>query len=295
MNVTRTIIAAMLLVCGAAPARAQIALLDSATTREFFSRHYPACSATSFYLGAEEYQRYFRGWEFVLTEMGVPYTIIHDDDLTPAGLDDYSIVILSNIASLGATETKAIHKWTIGGGSLLATFGTSYKGVTTDRREIDRLRQQKGGTFGLHQLWHDPVSKLFGSEAIGGVVDVHVAQFTGPTASLRFLPDGYLPYGGLANLLTQRPPQAKDVLAWLQRGDEVTRYPGVISTRSGRGHTVYYAFAPEYIVSKEFEGTPLMPDLPVCPDGQSWDGRSEQLRVLMRDTISFLLQMSRER
>jgi hypothetical protein len=49
----------------------------------------------------------------------------------------------------------------------------------------------------------------------------------------------------------------------------------------------------EYIVSKEFEGTALMPELPVCPDGQNWTGRSEQLRVLMRDTIRFLLSLPR--
>jgi hypothetical protein len=160
-----------------------------------------------------------------------------------------------------------------------------------DPREADRLRAQKGGTFGLHQLWHDPASKLFSSEAIGGVADVQVTRFSGPAAGLEAWRDRPLPYGGLANLLGERPPTSPDVLAWLHVGGAVTRYPAVISTSSGRGHTVYYSFAPEYIVSKEFEGTPLLPGLPVCSDGQSWAGRSEALRTLMRDTVSFLVRL----
>lgn len=271
-----------------AAAWAQIALLDSANTREFFRRHYPDCSASSTYLGAEEYQRYFRGWEFVLKEMQVPYTLISDEDLTPSRLDDFTVLILSNIASLADEHTRAVHQWTIAGGRLLATFGTSYKGVTADPREDDRLRVQKGGTFGLHQLWHDPMSKIFGSDAVFGSVDVQISRLEGPTAGV---PGGLLSYGALANLLIHRPPQAKDVLAWVRVGDTITDYPAIISTKSSRGHTVYYSFAPEYIVSKEFEETALMPDLPVCPDGQNWTGRSEQLRRLMRATMTYLLNL----
>jgi hypothetical protein len=38
-------------------------------------------------------------------------------------------------------------------------------------------------------------------------------------------------------------------------------------------------------VSKEF----ALPAFPVCDDGQSWLGRSQFLRVLMRNTITSLL------
>jgi hypothetical protein len=222
--------------------------------------------------------------------MGVSYTIIHDDDLTAEGLAPYSVLILSNIASMSDDAAKAISKWTHQGGNLLATFGTSYKDVTFDRREADRLAKQKGHTFALHQLWHDPVSKLFGSEALGVAgLDVKITQFTGPTAGLTSLPGGILPYGASANLLIQRPPNKKDVLGFLYISGEVTSYPAIISTKAAHGQVVYLSFAPEYIVSKEFEGTPLMPDLPVCLDGQDWSGRSTQLRVLMRDTLSYLL------
>jgi hypothetical protein len=285
-------VALCVVLCWSAVASAQVALLDSADTREFFSRHYVGCQAPTFYLpGGEEYQRYFRGWEFVLNEMGVPYTIINDDDLTETGLSQFSVLILSNIASISREHTKAVHKWTISGGRLLATFGTSYKGTTVDPREADRLKVQKGGTFGLHQLWHDPVSKLFSSEAIGGVVDVTISQVAGPTRGLAALPGGLLPYGALANVLVQRPPNAKDVYGWLRPASGTTRHAAIIATRSAHGHTVYFAFAPEYIVSKEFEGTPGMPNLPVCDDGQNWSGRSQWLRVLMRDTVRYLMTL----
>ena len=285
MNRISALVFGLMLLCQVTTAFAQVALLDSASTREFFRRHYPECTVST-YLGADEYQRYFRGWEFVLKEMNVPYTLISDADLTASSLADFTVLILSNIASLDTEQTRAIHHWTIGGGHLLATFGTGYKSVDEDPREADLLRAQKGDTFGLHQLWHDPVSKLFGSEAVFGSVDVQISRIEGPTAGV---PGGFLGYGALANLLIHRPPQAQDVLAWVRVGNTITDYPAIISTRSGRGLTVYYSFAPEYIVSKEFEGTALMPDLPVCPDGQDWSGRSTQLRLLMRNTISYLL------
>jgi len=53
----------------------------------------------------------------------------------------------------------------------------------------------------------------------------------------------------------------------------------------GRGTVLYFAFSPEYLVSKEFN---LPSSLP-CPDGQVWTGRSTQLRILMRDAVLLLL------
>jgi hypothetical protein len=245
------------------------------------------------FLGADEHQRYFRGWEFVLHELGVPYTIIGDADLNPQRLTQFSVLILSNITSLSEASSEAIFRWTIGGGRLLATFGTGYKGVTVDRREAERLAQQGGAPFALHKLWHDPVEVVYASEAVYSSVDVFLSRYAGPTAGLRTLPGSLLRYGGSANLLLRRPPHMRDVLGWVYSDNAVTSHPAIISTVSNRGHTVYYAFAPEYIVSKEFEGTALMPDLPVCSDGCNWTGRSEQLRVLMRDTVRFLLALPR--
>jgi len=284
----------LLMAAGAGRVSGQVALLDSANTKEFFSRHYPNCSPpASFYLGAEEYQRYFRGWEYVLNQAPpISYTIIHDNDVTAAGLAKYKLLILSNNASLSDEQAQAIQYWVIGGGRLLATFGSGYKGVTLDPRQDDLLKLQKGGTFGLHELWHDPATKVFSSLAIdpahNGSVDVRISRYEGPTACLSGqLVNDVLPYGALGNILAQRPENHPGVLGFLiiQNPDWKRPEPAIITTRAAAGLVVYYAFAPEYIVSKEFG----LPASPSCPDGQNWTGRSTQGRILMRCTIDYLL------
>src|SRR5262245_48578589 len=80
---------------------ARVAGLDSTSTRTFFGLHYANCSPpSSFTLGADEYQRYFRGWEYVLQTSGLSYAIIRDADITAGKLDSYDLLILSNTASL---------------------------------------------------------------------------------------------------------------------------------------------------------------------------------------------------
>ena len=54
MVTRRAILVAVFLFGFAAAGSAQIALLDSAATRKFFARHYPACGGSSVFLGADE-------------------------------------------------------------------------------------------------------------------------------------------------------------------------------------------------------------------------------------------------
>jgi hypothetical protein len=272
---------------GVVSARAQVAILDSAATKEFMRRHYSGCVAPTFYLpDGEEYQRYFRGWEFVVQEMGFEYQIITDEQLTAEGLAPFDVLILSNIASLDIEATRAVHHWVTSGGKLLATFGTGYTSTIDDPREADRLKRQKGATFGLHQLWHDPMSKAFGSTMVGGAVNVRIGRYGGPTAALDGqLPEDLIPYGALANLLVHRPLQAHNVFAWLRLADGTdSNYPAIVANRAAHGHVVYFSFAPEYIVSKDF----ALPAVPACDDGQNWMGRSELPRAAMRAALQYL-------
>ncbi len=272
----------------------QVAILDSANTKDYFARHYPNCdpgaTVPSYYLGANEYQRYFRGWQWVLDQdPAVPYATIYDENITDGSLDNYKLLILSNNASLTEAQSRAIHAWIIRGGRLLATFGSGYKSITEDLREADSLKLQKGGTFGLHQLWHDPASKMFTSYAITPGVDVQITRYAGPTQGLEgVFPGGRLGYGALANMLVQRPLQFQDVVGFLTLEEYGWKRPApaILDIRAGRGKVVYFAFAPEYIVSKEY-GLPT--DVP-CPDGQNWTGRSLQGAELMRNAVQYLLQ-----
>ena len=94
---------------------ADVAILDSSVnTMTFFERHYPACGSPGFYLGADEYQRYFLGWTHVLDnpQSGpkVPYVIIHDADVTDGTLSQYKLLILSNTADLSDDQQKTIRE-----------------------------------------------------------------------------------------------------------------------------------------------------------------------------------------
>jgi hypothetical protein len=276
---------------------AQIALLDSDNTRSFFEAHYPECNPAavppSYYLGAEEYQRYFRGWEWVLMEEGLPYDILDDEDVTLSGLAQYNLLILSNNALLSDDQAKAVSQWVIRGGRLLATFGSGYKDLFVDPRQDDGFKEQKGGTFGLHQLWHDPVGKMFSTIWLDPGVDVRVTRYEGPTSELAGeLTNDILGYGAWANLLIQRPLNSQDVLGFLviDNPDWKRTSPAIISTRQGKGLVVYFAFAPEYIVYKELEMSVALPaGWPRCDDGQNWSGRSQAHKILMSGALQFLL------
>ena len=274
----------------------RIALLDSENTRDFFDKHYTKCASPGFYLGADEYQRYFRGWEWVLMEEKLPYEILRDQDVNLRALARYNLLILSNNALLSDDQARAIQQWVLRGGHLMATFGSGYKDLVGDPRQIDDYRLQKGGTFGLHQLWHDPVGKLFSTYWIDPGVDVRITRYDGPTKELASNPEivnDVLPYGGEANLLIQRPVQHPDVLAFLIIDDPDWKQssPAIISTRQARGLVVYFAFAPEYIVYKELEydGRAAAEKWPVCPDGQNWAGRGDGPKALMISALHYLL------
>ena len=302
MRVVRLLVAAIIVILaagGASLSWGQIALLDSQNTKDFFGRHYTQCDPPNSYtLGADEYQRYFRGWQWVLTQLGKPYTIINDGDITAKGLAGYKLLILSNNAALSDDQSKAVQKWVISGGRLLATFGTGYKDIVSDPRQIDGLKTQEGGTTGLHQLWHDPAGKLFSSYWIDPGVDVTVTRFEGPTLGLESVPPygAVIPYGAEANLLINRPINYPDALGYvgIDDPDWKSTSPAIISARQAKGLVVYFAFAPEYIVYKELEmpNSPLGPipgDWPTCWDKQDWTGRSYKLRSLMSNALLYLL------
>lgn len=289
-------------VCAAQP---RIALLDSTNTSDFFAAHYPPCapaaSPPSYYLGADEYQRYFRGWQYVLDQLKLQYgtvydyRIIKDQDVTAAGLAPYRLLILSNTALMSDEQTKAVQQWVIRGGRLLATFGSGYKSLANDPREADGWKEQKGGTFGLHQLWHDPVGKVFSTWWIDPGVDVRITRYEGPTALLRGkLTDNMLHYGGEGNILVQRPEQHPNVLGFLQieNPEWKATSPAIISTRQAKGLVVYLAFAPEYIVYKELESSGIAQQQygwPVCSEGPVWIGRSAECQLLMIGALHYLL------
>ncbi|MBI2816323.1 MAG: hypothetical protein HYX72_05255 [Acidobacteria bacterium] len=294
----------------APPVGPQIALLNSdINTKNYFALHYAYCdpdSDNANALGGWEFRRYFLGWRFVLEHelnliQGTGYNVIHDSDVTASGLAPYRVLILANNASLSEDQTKVIREWVIRGGRLLATFGSGYKGVLTDPRQADLLKLQEGGTGGLHQLWHDPLSMVVTTQALaqslrhvtnpsnannpdyGGAVEVMITRPAGPTdpsavptvpslSGARFL----LKYGSNGNVLIQRPENNPGVYGFLIFKNNLDQFglniyepgnavnpnndinwkrpiPAILANRAGKGLVVYYAFAPELLVSLEFD------------------------------------------
>lgn len=292
----------------------RIALLDSSenTTVYFFNKYGEACDSkgNANDLGANEYRRYFLGWKFVLDgERYLPdtdpdgdassaydYLIIHDDDITNGTLNnvDFAVLILSNIAVLTDKQERAIQHWVLQGGHLIATYGSGYRNIITDlKQEPDGLKSQSGGTFGIHQLWHDPVSRAFGSNEFFPTeprpgIDVRITKFFGPTdpwvpPAPPALPYVDLDYGAEANLLTPRPELFRTALAFLTfdfhlgAGREMTlekrMYPAILLTKMAKSRVVYFAFAPEFILSLAYDlaghcpGDGNYPPFQNCPLG----------------------------
>lgn len=276
----------------------KIALLYSEYSRSFFKAHYPECKPpTSYFLAADEFMRYFGGWLRVLEDdmgfrQGKEFDILLDGDMTADILSRYGLLILSNTPSLSDSQVKAIQKWVIGGGRLLATFGSGYKDIVYDPRQIDLLKEQKGGTFGLHQLWHDPVSKVFSTYWLDPGVDVRITRYEGPTAGLSGPVGDILSYGAEGNILIQRPEQFSNGLGYLviDNPDWKAKSPAIISTRQAKGLVVYFAFAPEYMVYKQLEWEGSLPSSwPKCPDTQSWQNRGVECKALMLNTLDYLM------
>ena len=263
----------------------KIALLNSANTSTYFPARYQTghCDSGGNMLGEREYERYFRGWKYVLDGnqfkpldldgSAYNYDIIFDDDITdPAKLNtsNYQILILSNTAILTDDQSRAIQQWVLKGGRLIATYGSGYKNIIPDDKALkDGLKPQSGGTFGIHQLWHDPVSRSFGTDErfLGDPnrpsVHVRITKSFGPTDPWEISDD--LAYGADANLLTPRPELFRDALAFLTfdytpppPSDAVMTlekkmYPAILLTKMSKGQVVYFSFAPEFIVALEFD------------------------------------------
>ncbi len=289
----RLFLAAAVLLAGAFSGNAQapqkqIAILSSQNSRIFFERHYPTCGGTNT-LGPNEFDRYLLGWEHVL-DNAFPYRIIYDADVTDSGLARYGVLILPNTVSLSDDQAKAIHHWVLKGGRLIATFGSGYKDIVSDPRQADGLKPQNGGTGALHSLWHDPLSKVFSTNALGASVPYIRLTQPGvpPTAGLVGLIGDLLPYGALGNMLIQRPEGKDDVFGVLVLDPPVAKHsqPAIIVDKAAQGLVAYFAFAPEFLVALEY-GLPRMCDgFSTAP----WQGRSAAGASLMRSTVLYMLQ-----
>ena len=270
-------------------AQSGIALLYSDHSRTFFERYADCATKTpGATLGnGDEYSRYVDGWRFVLGNLSAATTMIHDADLTEAGLAPFRVLVLANAVSLSDDQMKDVETWVRGGGRLLATFGSGYKDIVVSA-PLEDLKPQRGGTGGLHNLWRDPLNKLFSSNSLElGVPFVKLTQPDAPPtdnlAGLR--PGNLLPYGFLANMLIQRPAARDDVFGtFVFDAERRGPAPAIMINRASKGLVVYFAFAPEFAVALEN-------NLPrSCSSGTGvYTESASAATSLMTSTVLFLL------
>ena len=162
-----------------------------------------------------------------------------------------------------------------------------------------------------HQLWHDPMTKAFGSQAITPDdptlpgIDVAITTIAGPTAGFG---RGIISYGAEANLLVQRQENFNNAYAFLTFTPASAwgrSQPAILVTKASKGQVVYMAFAPEFIVSLAFDlaghcsndgnypGGNILPGPQAgdVPNGFIGPGatRVGPLMQLMKQTIDYML------
>ncbi len=281
-------VVALLMVVGAGATQAhavpRIALLNSSNTADFFDpamdalfpeRDYtPAYCGIGLTLAREESNRYWMGWQwafdhnFLATGPDVKYDYpnvymtIFDWNINPTDLAGFDILLLSNDVNLSREQMQVIQQWVLKGGILLATFGSGYDEIVTLGKG-DTIRNAKGHTDGLHNLWQDPFNKLYTSTAISVFTNVIITNNAAPGPA-QGVPLGETFYGRWANLLTGRPLNFSNAYAFLKfydfapdnswlPVDSKKPQPAILSTKNSKGWVVYYAFAPEFNVALEYD------------------------------------------
>src|SRR5437867_900555 len=93
-----------------------IAVLISPTTTAFFAAHYPQCgdiypagstTVNTQVIGGGEYERYWRGWEYVLINAGLAFDHVTD----VSHLSNYKLLIIPNGVNLSDADQKIIDTW----------------------------------------------------------------------------------------------------------------------------------------------------------------------------------------
>ena len=297
-GVTAAAAGILVLLC-AAPGFGQsgkIAILYSENSRTWFGLKFPDCATSAdagTYQGKSEFDRYYAGWMWVLNASGLTADSLTDAQITSGKLGNYRVLILSNAVSLGDDEIKAIHDWVQKGGRLLATFGSGYSDVILSASQLDEIQNlQDGGTNGLHNLWHDPLTKASSSQVMypdNPGANLWVTQpKAGPTTEVGA---GFLTYGALANILVQRPPGFNDAYAFLMLNGSLSDRPAVLSDKASKGLVVYFSVAPEYMVAlvHKLPGIPKAACDYSVPDTSWWWTSAAQGTGLMMSAINYLL------
>ena len=217
------------------PTRPQLAILYSDYTLNWFIHGPPHHPDEPW--GEREFYMYPDGWVKFLTARKVSYIIVSDSDIEVGRLSGIKVLILPNAAALSEKEVNNIQAFERHGGSIIATFGTSWLD--------EHGKIWHGGRFALWQLWGIPVSKGFGMF----VKSIHIVKISPVTTDVAIGMD--VEYHANANTLETKEPilPRTSITAFLvDDSGKVTDHAAIVE-REQKGKVVYFAFSPEYIYS----------------------------------------------
>ncbi|HID96543.1 MAG TPA: hypothetical protein EYP53_10895 [Candidatus Latescibacteria bacterium] len=109
-----------------------VGLVFSRQTDEFYGKDHRNTWTSKMW---ERYERGYQGMFRALVEAQVPFRVVLDEQLTQKDLQDYKILILSNVAALSQEQMQAIRDFVERGGLLVATYETSLFTEEGEKRE----------------------------------------------------------------------------------------------------------------------------------------------------------------
>lgn len=216
-----------------APA-ANVGVFYSRATRQFYRT--PAPEGDTF-AGA------IRGVESVLLSSHIPYDFIPDDQLTPARLARYRVIILPNVRCLGDAELTALRDYVRQGGGLLATFATSLFDAAGTARPDFGLADVFGCSFtgSIADTRKDTYQFILDRDHPVVAADARETELLltyGRTLLCRAHPAAHVVCTHVPTVNNQ-PPEKAWVPAWSRE------FPTLIDHQFGRGRCVYFANQPD--------------------------------------------------
>jgi len=214
---------------------------------------------------------YLQGMYYALLEGRFVFDFIHEDDLTTDIINDYSGIILPNIALLSDAQAQSLQKFVNNGGSLLATFETGlYDEWGKKRSEFvlsDIFNAQlkpgytnpEGGIFYASSDGSHEITRQFkGLQHVPGG-EFFVPIKTGEKHVLNVLP----PYpNGIPEMVYPYPRK--------ELGNPGVRdNPALITREKGDSRVVYF---------------------PTDIDRNIWTGGSEDMSKLMQEAVRWMLR-----
>ncbi len=179
---------------------------------------------------------FLQGLYYALLEGKFLFDFVHEDDLEPAVLRKYSVLLLPNVALLSDEQCRRLRDYVRSGGSLLATFETSRYSETGARRAdlgladvlavkvAGELQGPSGNSFFAHIDSPHEILKGFENTRVLPGAEYRLPVKSSEKLILSVIP----PY-------PSHPPEM--VYPRIPRTDE----PAVVLTERGPSRTIYFA------------------------------------------------------